>query len=53
MLEKETVKMPLLIQEVRQKLLPLATEKEVQLVVSGQENLPPVWGAIRIDCSKS
>lgn len=44
MLEKETVKMLLLIQEVRQKLLPLATEKEVQLVVSGQENLPPVWG---------
>jgi two-component system sensor histidine kinase ResE len=42
-LEKEPVAAMELIRQVRTKLLPLAAEKEVEIVVAERE-LPPVWG---------
>jgi two-component system sensor histidine kinase ResE len=43
-LEKEAVEIQGLIREVREKLLPLATKKRVQLVAVCGEELPLVWG---------
>ncbi|NLG85632.1 MAG: cell wall metabolism sensor histidine kinase WalK [Firmicutes bacterium] len=43
-LEKECVAINQVIKEVQQKLSPLATDKGVQLMVSGPEDVPLVWG---------
>ncbi len=43
-LDKEAVAMQELIEQVREKLLPLATDKGVKLVTVQPEKLPPVWG---------
>ncbi len=53
MLEKETVKMPLLIQEVRQNYYRWRQKKRYSWLYPVKKTCHRYGGAIRIDCSKS